>query len=36
MIRLGFEDPAVYIASLQEWVRDPAAPLITGTMSADS
>jgi len=36
MIRLGFEDPAVYIASLQEWVRDPVAPLVTGTTAAGS
>jgi len=29
MTRLGHTDVAVYIASLQEWVRDPAAPLVT-------
>ena len=29
MTRLGYTDPAVYIASLQEWVRDPDAPLVT-------
>lgn len=28
MTRLGFTDIAVYIASLQEWVRDPDAPLV--------
>lgn len=27
MTRLGYTDVAVYIASLQEWVRDPDAPL---------
>lgn len=28
--RLGFTDIAVYTASLQEWVADPANPLVTG------
>lgn len=27
MTRLGFSDVAIYLASLQEWVRDPDAPL---------
>jgi len=28
MVRLGFTDVAVYMASLQEWVADPANPLV--------
>jgi thiosulfate/3-mercaptopyruvate sulfurtransferase len=30
LTRLGFTDVAVYTASLQEWVDDPDAPLVTG------
>ena len=30
MIRLGYNDVAVYMASLQEWAADPANPLATG------
>ena len=30
LTRLGFSDVAVYTASLQEWVADPANPLVTG------
>ena len=30
MTRLGFEDVAVYTASLQEWAADPANPMVTG------
>ena len=30
LTRLGFTDVAVYTASLQEWVADPANPLVTG------
>lgn len=29
LTRLGFDDVAVYTASLQEWVTDPANPLVT-------
>jgi len=28
MVRLGFTDVAVYMASLQEWAADPASPLV--------
>lgn len=28
MTRLGFTDVAVYTASLQEWTRDPDAPMV--------
>jgi thiosulfate/3-mercaptopyruvate sulfurtransferase len=28
MLRLGFEDVAVYMGSLQEWAADPANPLV--------
>lgn len=31
MIRLGFEDVAVYTASLQEWAADPANPMVDPT-----
>ena len=31
MTRLGYEDVAVYTASLQEWAADPNYPLVTGT-----
>jgi 3-mercaptopyruvate sulfurtransferase SseA len=27
MTRLGFNDVSVYISSLQEWSKDPAAPM---------
>lgn len=30
MTRLGFEDVAVYTASLQEWAADPSNPMVTG------
>lgn len=30
LTRMGFTDIAVYTASLQEWVQDPDAPLVTG------
>jgi thiosulfate/3-mercaptopyruvate sulfurtransferase len=30
MTRLGFEDVAVYMGSLQEWAADPANPLVVG------
>lgn len=30
MTRAGFEDVAVYAASLEEWAADPANPLVTG------
>ncbi len=30
LTRLGYEDVAVYTASLQEWAADPANPLVTG------
>lgn len=30
LTRMGFTDVAVYTASLQEWVQDPDAPLVTG------
>ncbi|MDU8945115.1 sulfurtransferase [Ovoidimarina sediminis] len=30
MTRVGFEDVAVYIGSLEEWAADPAAPMETG------
>ncbi len=29
MTRLGYTNVAVYIASLQEWTSDPAAPMTT-------
>ena len=28
LVRLGFSDVAVYMASLQEWAADPANPLV--------
>jgi thiosulfate/3-mercaptopyruvate sulfurtransferase len=31
LTRLGFDDVAVYTASLQEWTADPDAPLVTGS-----
>ena len=31
LTRLGYEDVAVYTASLQEWAADPANPLVTGS-----
>ena len=31
MTRLGYEDVAVYTASLQEWAADPSNPMATGT-----
>ncbi|MEJ2581896.1 MAG: sulfurtransferase [Acidobacteriota bacterium] len=31
MTRLGFDDVAVYTASLQEWAADPDKPLVAGT-----
>jgi len=31
MTRLGFTDVAVYIASLQQWVADPANPMEVDT-----
>jgi thiosulfate/3-mercaptopyruvate sulfurtransferase len=31
MVRLGFEDVAVYTASLQEWAADPANPMVDPT-----
>jgi thiosulfate/3-mercaptopyruvate sulfurtransferase len=34
LTRLGFPDVAVYTASLQEWVRDPANPLTTDDRAA--
>jgi thiosulfate/3-mercaptopyruvate sulfurtransferase len=33
MIRLGYEDIAVYAASLQEWTADPESPMTTGDAS---
>lgn len=30
MLRLGFEDVAIYMPGLQEWITDPAAPLNNG------
>jgi thiosulfate/3-mercaptopyruvate sulfurtransferase len=33
MTRLGFEDVAVYTASLQEWAADPSLPMVTSTES---
>lgn len=30
MTRIGYEDVAVYTASLQEWAADPDAPMVTG------
>ncbi len=30
MVRLGFEDVALYLPGLQEWTSDPSAPLING------
>ena len=33
MTRLGFENVAVYTASLQEWAADPSLPMETSTDS---
>ena len=30
LTRLGYEDVAVYTASLQEWAADPENPMVTG------
>ncbi len=35
LVRLGFEDVAVYTASLQEWAADPSNPLVVETESPD-
>lgn len=36
MTRLGYEDVAVYAASLQEWAADPDLPLVTGTSAPEA
>lgn len=35
LVRLGYEDVAVYLGSMQEWAADPACPLETGIPVAE-